>query len=98
MINSENGHSSTTKPHSNGVDKTKVNELMMVKEMSNSYKTILQSIGENPYREGLLKTPERAAKAMLYFTKGYHENLQGERCHVVINISSISISFCMICY
>lgn len=32
-------------------------------------------MGEDPDREGLLETPERFAKAMLFFTKGYEENV-----------------------
>jgi GTP cyclohydrolase IA len=36
-----------------------------------SYKNILKLIGENPEREGLIKTPERLAKAMQYLTQGY---------------------------
>lgn len=36
--------------------------------------TMLQAIGENPEREGLLKTPERVARSMQFLTKGYHEN------------------------
>lgn len=39
--------------------------------ISERYKTIIDSIGEDSEREGLLKTPERAAKAMQYLCKGY---------------------------
>lgn len=46
-----------------------------VTSISASYFNMLRLIGEDPTREGLLKTPERAAKAMLHFTKGYHQNL-----------------------
>lgn len=42
--------------------------------LSEAYRSVLTGIGEDPDREGLLKTPERAAKAMMYFTKGYKEN------------------------
>lgn len=49
-----------------------------VKDMAESYSTILRCVGEDPSRQGLLKTPERAAKAMLYFTKGYDEKIAGE--------------------
>jgi GTP cyclohydrolase I len=39
--------------------------------LSKNYKEVLGLIGENPNREGLLKTPERLAKAMQYVTQGY---------------------------
>lgn len=38
---------------------------------------LVKGLGEDPEREGLLKTPERAAKAMLFFTKGYDQSLEG---------------------
>jgi GTP cyclohydrolase I len=37
-----------------------------------NYKGVLDLLGENSEREGLLKTPERLAKAMQYLTQGYH--------------------------
>jgi len=36
---------------------------------------ILRCVGEDPGREGLLKTPERYARALLWMTKGYREDL-----------------------
>jgi GTP cyclohydrolase I len=41
-------------------------------DLMTSYKNVLGLLGENPQREGLLKTPERLAKAMQYLTQGYH--------------------------
>ncbi|WED43167.1 GTP cyclohydrolase I FolE [Legionella cardiaca] len=43
--------------------------------MQELYTKILERIGEDPEREGLRDTPERAANALLYLTKGYHERL-----------------------
>ena len=44
--------------------------------MKNLYKELLGHIGENPDREGLLGTPDRAAEAMKFLTKGYREKLE----------------------
>ena len=43
----------------------------VTKNISDHYLDILQNIGENPAREGLIKTPERVAKALQYLTHGY---------------------------
>ncbi|XP_064783606.1 GTP cyclohydrolase 1-like [Oncorhynchus masou masou] len=40
-----------------------------------AYTTILRGLGEDPQRQGLLKTPWRAATAMQFFTKGYQEKI-----------------------
>ena len=40
--------------------------------MEELYREILKSIGEDPEREGLLKTPQRASEAMKYLTSGYN--------------------------
>lgn len=43
-------------------------------ELQDHYEAILRLLGEDPSREGLLKTPQRVAKAMLTLTRGYHED------------------------
>jgi GTP cyclohydrolase I len=43
--------------------------------MPKLYRSLLEQVGEDPNREGLRDTPERAAKAFRYLTKGYTEDL-----------------------
>ena len=43
-------------------------------ELASHVKEILRLIGEDPEREGLLKTPERVAKALQYMTQGYSQD------------------------
>ncbi|MDP4797493.1 MAG: GTP cyclohydrolase I FolE [Crocinitomicaceae bacterium] len=43
-------------------------------DLANHYEEVLKQIGEDPTREGLLKTPERVAKAMQFLTHGYDIN------------------------
>ena len=45
-----------------------------IEELKVHYREILRVLGEDPEREGLLKTPERVAKAMSFITKGYTED------------------------
>lgn len=46
----------------------------LVESISGMYRNILDDVGENPGREGLVKTPVRAAKAMQFLTQGYDLN------------------------
>lgn len=43
-------------------------------DVKERYKNIIKDLGENPKRNGLLDTPERAAKAMQFLTQGYHQD------------------------
>jgi GTP cyclohydrolase I len=43
--------------------------------MKEQFRYIIESIGENPKREGLRDTPQRAAKAMQFLTQGYQQSL-----------------------
>jgi GTP cyclohydrolase I len=43
-------------------------------DVKNRYKSIIEDLGEDTNRDGLLKTPERASKAMQFLTQGYHQD------------------------
>ena len=56
--------------------KEEVNEKILQEReaLAGHYKGIINLLGEDVDREGLLKTPMRVAKAMQFLTKGYHED------------------------
>lgn len=54
--------------------KTEQYEEQTTNSLAEHYTGILALLGEEPQREGLLKTPERVAKAMQFLTKGYQED------------------------
>jgi len=45
-------------------------------DVKNRYKSIIEELGEDASREGLTKTPERAAKAMQFLTQGYQQDAE----------------------
>lgn len=49
-----------------------------IERISGAVQTLLEELGEDVEREGLLDTPKRYAKAMLYFTKGYQTNIMDD--------------------
>ena len=58
-----------------GASKTK-NPGMMTEEIADNYLKIIEAVGEDSQRAGLLKTPERAAKAIQFLTRGYQQTLE----------------------
>lgn len=48
----------------------------VINEIASHYKAIIELLGEDVTREGLEKTPIRAAKAMYYCTRGYRQDIQ----------------------
>ncbi|WP_196137251.1 GTP cyclohydrolase I FolE [Aliikangiella sp. G2MR2-5] len=47
----------------------------MIDKLTENYQNILTALGEDINRDGLLDTPKRAAKAMQFLTRGYHQDL-----------------------
>jgi GTP cyclohydrolase IA len=52
-------------------EKIEIYNTEKLEHISNGYKAIIENLGEDTNREGILKTPERAAKAMQFLTQGY---------------------------
>ncbi|MBN3926348.1 GTP cyclohydrolase I FolE [Nostoc sp. NMS4] len=47
-----------------------------MEEMKDAVRTLILGVGEDPEREGLLKTPKRVAEAMRFLTSGYNQSLE----------------------
>lgn len=55
-------------------NKTEQYDEQITHQLAENYRSSISLLGEDTEREGLLKTPERIAKAMQYITSGYHMN------------------------
>jgi len=49
---------------------------LIMDKLEELFDKLLTELGEDPTRDGLVKTPSRAAKAFQFLTKGYHENVE----------------------
>lgn len=71
----------------------------LIKSLAIKFREIIKEIGEDPDRQGLLKSPERIAKAFLFFTHGYNINpdevlrssMFKENSHQMIIVKDIEI-------
>lgn len=61
--------------HNGQTAQIKVTSETAKQKMMEAVYTMLESVGEDPEREGLLKTPKRVAEAMQYLTSGYNQSL-----------------------
>ena len=46
-----------------------------LEKMHGAVRTLIECVGDDPNREGLLDTPKRYVETLLFFTKGYHDNV-----------------------
>ena len=73
MIRSRNSDLETEERFTRELDRLPAEDL---DTLAKAYREILVAIGEDPERQGLVKTPLRAARALEFITQGYRQNLE----------------------
>ena len=57
------------------VEDTNLEKKQSLDDLTQAFSNVIEAIGEDPHREGLLRTPRRAAKALAFLTRGYQQDL-----------------------
>jgi len=73
-IKIHSGNGTHTHVGEDGVPLGEIYNAQRAKNLAHDYKNILEEVGEDPLREGLLKTPMRAAGSIQFLTQGYKLN------------------------
>ena len=58
------------------VEETHLENKQSLDDLTRVYSDMIEAIGEDPHREGLLRTPNRAARALAFLTQGYQQDLE----------------------
>jgi len=74
-------------------------DMESIESLASNYKSIITTLGEDPEREGLQKTPERIAKGMQFLTQGYNQDAEAvmraamftEECSEMVIVKDIEI-------
>jgi GTP cyclohydrolase I len=74
MANKSDNKTCKTGTENNGYSRKETWDDAKIEELSTIYYRLLKLIGEDPDREGLIKTPERVAKAITFLTNGYSQD------------------------
>lgn len=85
-MSKHNGWCRDEKESKNAADEDKLPHI------EKAYTTILSELGEDVDREGLLRTPLRAAKAMQFLIKGYKETVQGKKDLFSLSCSKLNFN------
>ena len=71
ILRNRNSDLDTSEPFTREVNRLADKKLDAIAQ---AYRELLEAIGENPRRQGLARTPERAARALEFLTQGYRQN------------------------
>lgn len=76
------------------MSRKEIHDPELVEKIAGHYREILKLIGEDPTREGLLKTPQRAAKALIDATCGYRADVQALAQKQFLSMMAPAWSWC----